>query len=220
MGSTNWCDRTDCGLHIRSYRVVRRIFQLHIVVHLKQVTLDVLDAAVSGSSLAEPLTLRGQLSPTRTTLLVFLRHFGCCFCREMVKDIRIASEAADGPGGERRYPKVVFVHMASPEQGGEFFGSYWPASPAISDPDKRLYDAFGLGRGSFGQMFKPAVWACGVRALRKGHGVGRPVGDPWEMPGLFLLEPDGSIVWSHDFRHAGDHPDFHAIASRTFGATV
>ena len=98
--------------------------------------------------------------------------------------------------------------MATSDQGGDFFGDYWPGSPAISDPHKRLYDAFGLERGTVGQMFKPAVWACGVRALRKGHRVGRPVGDPWEMPGLFLLDPGGGVTWSHDFKHAGDHPDF------------
>jgi hypothetical protein len=31
------------------------------------------------------------------------------------------------------------------------------------------------------------------------------------MPGLFLVSGD-TILWKHDFRHAGDHPDFLKIA--------
>jgi hypothetical protein len=32
------------------------------------------------------------------------------------------------------------------------------------------------------------------------------------MPGVFLVE-DGRVVWQHDYRHAGDHPDFAAIVN-------
>ena len=44
--------------------------------------------------------------------------------------------------------------------------------------------------------------------MKKGHGIGKPVGDPWIMPGLFLTRADGQILWRHRFEHAGDHPDF------------
>lgn len=60
------------------------------------------------------------------------------------------------------------------------------------------------------EMFGPEVWACGVRATLKGSFIGRPVGDPWTMPGLFLVQGD-KILWRRDFRHAGDHPDWSAI---------
>ncbi len=171
----------------------------------------VLDAGIQGTRLAEPMTLRGQLDANRPTLVNFLRHFGCCFCREIVKDLRVASERADGHGGSRRYPRVVFVHMADVEAAGTFFGKYWPGATTISDPEKRLYGAFGLGRGSLGQMFGPSSVACGIRAVAKGHVVGRPVGDPWMMPGQFLIGPvDGvgsaEILWSYRAKHAGDHP--------------
>ena len=60
------------------------------------------------------------------------------------------------------------------------------------------------------EMFGPEVWACGVRAARKGHFIGAPVGDPWIMPGLFLVQEE-HILWQHDYRHAGDHPDFAGV---------
>jgi hypothetical protein len=62
-------------------------------------------------------------------------------------------------------------------------------------------------------MFAPDVWACGMRATLKGGMVGRPAGDPWQMPGLFLVQGPG-ILWQHNFRHAGDHPDFATVASQ------
>lgn len=172
------------------------------------VPAEVLDARVEGSALNdEPQTLRGQLAEDRPTLLAFVRHFGCCFCRELVKDLRIASETADGPGGERRYPKVVVVHGGTPEQGGDFLGDYWPGISAISDRDRRLADAFGLKRATLAQSFGPSVAACGLRAFRKGHRIGRPVGDVWAMSGVFLLSHEGEVLWEHRARHAGDHPD-------------
>ena len=189
---------------------------------------EVLDRPVRGSGLVggagdgdedgdEPATLRGQLAGDRPTLLVFLRHFGCLFCREMVKDVRVAAESADGNGGGRRhYPHVVFAHMADAAEGARFMARYWPAAPAVSDPDRRLYRAAGLGRGGASQMFRPAVWSAGLAAWRKGHRVGLPVGDPWQMSGLVLLAPapagDAAVLWRHPFEHAGDRVDFASLS--------
>src|SRR5687768_14158488 len=102
---------------------------------------DVLDEPVTGGSLHAGhdgrTTFRSQLDPERPTLLVLLRHLGCIFCREMVKDVRIAADRADslaGGTGEKHYPRVVFVHTAGPDDAARFFGRYWPGAPAVSDP--------------------------------------------------------------------------------------
>ena len=105
----------------------------------------------------------------------------------------------------------MFVHMGSVAQGEEFFSRQDPDAVAIADPQGRLCRGFGLKRGTWGQMFGPEVWACGLHAGRKGHAIGRPVGDPWQMPGFSLVEGE-MIVWSYEARHAGDHPDFDRIA--------
>ena len=53
------------------------------------------------------------------------------------------------------------------EHGGEAFrGSLWPDARGIADPDKRLYDAFDVGRGGMAEMFGPGAIACGIRLLR------------------------------------------------------
>ena len=138
------------------------------------------------------------------TLLVFLRHFGCIFCREMVRDVRRAAEETPG------YPGVMFVFQGSVEQGLAFFGRWWPTARAIADPSARLYRAMGVRRGSAGQMIGLRVWGCGLRALGKGNFIGKAVGDPWLMPGAFLVHR-GAVAWTHQFKHAGDHPDWRAV---------
>ena len=56
--------------------------------------------------------------------------------------------------------------------------------------------------------------ACAVRALAKGNMQGRLAGSPDQMPGMFLIAPDGRVLWQHDFSHIGDHPDFDALVAR------
>jgi len=77
----------------------------------------------------------------------------------------------------------------------------------VADAPKRLYAAFGIGQGGKREMFGPGVWLAGARAALKGNVAGKAVGDPWTMPGLFLVKGD-VILWRHTARHAGDHPDF------------
>ena len=77
----------------------------------------------------------------------------------------------------------------------------------MADAPKRFYAAFGIGQGGTREMFGPGVWLAGARAALKGNVVGKAVGDPWTMPGLFLMKGD-VILWRHASRHAGDHPDF------------
>ena len=95
-------------------------------------------------------------------------------------------------------------------EGGPFFGRYWPDARAVADAPKRFYAAFGIGQGSAREMFGPGVWVAGARAVLKGNTAGKIIGDPWTMPGLFLVERD-TILWRYTFRHAGDHPDFARI---------
>jgi len=111
------------------------------------------------------------------------------------------------------YPRVLFFFLATPAQGEEFFASHGPGARGVADPDGSFYRAFGLARGGAAQVVGPGVWVAGLRSLFKGHRPGRPVGDPMQMPGIFLVE-SGKVRWRHAFRHAGDHPDFATLGAR------
>ena len=63
----------------------------------------------------------------------------------------------------------------------------------------------GVPRAAKLQLLDPRVWACGIRAYRHGHQASRPVGDPFVMPGLFLIEGD-RVAWQFIPNHMGELP--------------
>ena len=165
----------------------------------ERIPAAVLERTVTGVNLA-PGGLREQLGEGMT-LLVFLRHFGCIFCRETLADLRACAEKdADFPG-------VLFVFEGAALEGKAFVRRYWPRARAIADPSATLYDDFGVGRGGLVEMFRPAVWKAQDRARDKGHANGPRSGDIWRMPGAFLVQGD-RVLWAHEYRHAADHPDY------------
>lgn len=165
---------------------------------------EVLDQFVKGVNL-RPGSLRDQLGH-EPTLLVFLRFFGCTFCRETISDVRAAAEA------DPAYPSVLFIFQGTSRDGRAFLRHYWPEARAISDPELELYEAFGVHQGSLLQMLGPGVLVAKRRANAKGHRNGERDGDIWRLPGLFVVAGK-RILWRHDFRHAADHPDFTSIPS-------
>ncbi len=99
------------------------------------------------------------------------------------------------------FPRVVLVHMAQAEEAEPFFQKRWPEAIAIADPQAELYRAFGLRRGSWGQLLGfQALWA-GLRGLLAGHGVGRPKGDPLMLSGRFLIV-NHQVHWEHRHEHS------------------
>ncbi|MDX2133907.1 MAG: peroxiredoxin-like family protein [Saprospiraceae bacterium] len=148
------------------------------------------------------------LSDKQPVLLVFLRHFGCSFCREAVTDI-----ARVRPELEKNGLRIVLVHMAAePEIANKFFKRFnlFPVDH-IADPEKRFYRAFGLGRGTPAQLFGLMSWIRGFEsAVVNGHGMQPPnedIGDGFQMPGVFVLfkgEIKNSFV--HGMSH--DRPDY------------
>ena len=108
---------------------------------------------------------------------------------------------------------MLFFILVPPDQGREFFGRFWPEARVVSDPSAEIYQSMGIGRGGLAAFLSPGVITAGLRSLGKGNAAGRPVGDPFVMPGLFLVRGP-EVLWSHRYRHIGDHPDYRALAGR------
>jgi hypothetical protein len=166
---------------------------------------ELLGRYVNGVNLM-PGTLRDQLGAA-PTLLVFLRHFGCPFCKETLAGLRGAS------GQNAAYPPVLFFYQGSPTEGRAFLRRYWPEARAIADPEAVIYDGMGVGRAGLLQLFHPGIVPALIRARNAGHfeGYGEgPSGDSRRMPGLFIAR-GAEIVWAHRARHQADHPEFARI---------
>jgi peroxiredoxin len=145
----------------------------------------------------------GQLADHSPVLLVFLRHAGCSFCKEALRDIATQRSQIEASGA-----RIVLVHMSRDGQAEQFFGEYSLADVArISDPEQTLYRALDLHRGGPLQLFGPKVWWRGPLALFRGHTIGRMIGDGLQMPGVFLIH-HGKIVRAFRHQSIADRPHY------------
>lgn len=150
-----------------------------------------------------------ELSRLSPVLIVFLRHMGCTFCREALADLAAMRRRIEQEGA-----RLVLVHMSPEESAAKFFARYGLEDvQRISDPERTLYRAFGLPRGRFGDVLGPKVWWRGFQAGVLGrHGVGRLMGDGFQMPGVFLVF-HGEILRSYRHQSAADRPDYLALVT-------
>ena len=150
-----------------------------------------------------------ELSVEKPTLVVFLRHAGCTFCREALADLRTQREEI-----EKQNVTIALVHMGTEAQGQAFFGKYELQDlPQFSDPERCLYQFFDLQLGRPGQLFGPRVWFRGfAAAILRRHGVGKLQGNGFQMAGTFLIH-QGKIVNAHPLKDASDRPDYCSLAT-------
>jgi thiol-disulfide isomerase/thioredoxin len=159
-------------------------------------------AAIQTESGANLLAL-AEASPV---LLVFLRHFGCPFCRKTISDVAgLQQEMAD------RGVRPVFVHLGTPEIAQKHFEYYGLSGvERVHDPGATIYQdpAFALSRQHpLWSTLNPKVfWAWVKRAMVK-HGIGMIQGDGHQMPGIFFLKGP-RIVRRFVHRKISDEPDY------------
>ncbi len=146
----------------------------------------------------------------RPLFLVFLRHFGCTFCREAVADLSEKRPAIEGKG-----VPLAFVHLGTEEKAQWFFKPYGMLDvPRFRDPDGHLYQSFGLLRAEFRQYLNSESIVRMLGAWFRGHFVGFPAGDIERMPGAFLIDR-GEIQKAFRHKLVSDRPDYLALATRS-----
>ncbi|MFN7020800.1 MAG: SelL-related redox protein [Phycisphaerales bacterium] len=169
-----------------------------------------LDAALDALRDDSGRTLR-SLADERPTLVVLLRHSGCTFCKQTLADLaRWRSRIEQAGIG------LAVVGMSPSAEDLKSHGLRHRLSRAawFADPDRVLYRALDLRRGSFSQLFGPRVWIGGFAALLRGHGVGKLEGDGFQMPGAAVIHK-GRIIRSYRHRTAADRPDLAEFACPT-----
>ena len=151
-----------------------------------------------------------QLVDERPVLLVFLRHFGCTFCRQAIDDVsKIRGKLAE------HGIQVVFVHLGSPDRARPYF-DYFELSDVerVSNPDGSLYrdPVFALARVNLLHMIRPAVWIGWLRGAIFKYRIGLLKEDIQQMPGVFFLK-DRAIANMYRHHTIADRPDYIRIAS-------
>ncbi|MCS6770981.1 MAG: SelL-related redox protein [Kiritimatiellae bacterium] len=157
-----------------------------------------------------------EMTASKPTLIAFLRHLGCVFCRQMLGDIRDARQFLEQSGLQ-----IALVHMASDRQAELVFKLYGLDDlPRFSDPDRSLYEAFGLRRVTVRELLSADLFRRGLEAcIHDRHFMGIPRGDPMQMPGVFVVDR-GYIRAKFIHQHPWDRPDLRALAREALAAPV
>ena len=145
-----------------------------------------------------------ELSNAQPVLLVFLRHFGCQFCREALDELSHLRVEIESSG-----TALVFVHMAEKKVAEQYFEQFnLQGVKHISDPNCQYYAGFGLIKGSFTQLFGLQSWIRGFKTQSKyGTEIGKHLGDNFQMPGSFMVH-EGKIKDSYLHKIASGRPDY------------
>ena len=112
---------------------------------------------------------------------------------------------------EKAGAQVVLVGMGTPSESAQFAAKFNVPFPIAADPQKKLYRKFELKQMSTFGLFSPSVALKGVAAIVGGHGIGMPQGDVRQLPGVFIINTAGQIVFSHFSSSPADHPDVETI---------
>ena len=139
-------------------------------------------------------------------LLIFLRHFGCSFCRQTLDDVsKLRGEI------EAKAIRPVFVHLGTPERAKPYFDYYHLSDvERVSDPQASLYTQplFDLARQSaFSHFLVAKVWKAWLQGAIRKHGFGMIKEDADQMPGIFFLR-QRAIVRAFRYKTIADEPDY------------
>jgi peroxiredoxin len=144
-----------------------------------------------------------SLWQTRPLLLVFTRHFGCPQCKEMLDQIVQAKTHLEQAG-----LSIAAVTQGAPAETRAFGERRAPGILCLSDPERRVYSAFGLERGNLWQLIlSPHVIRETARARTHGNQVELPPPgqDVRQMSGTFIIGTDGRIRLPYYYLTIADH---------------
>ncbi len=151
------------------------------------------------------------LAESSPVLLVFLRHFGCTFCRQTISQVSELSGELD-----RRGVRAVFVHLGTPEIAQAHFDYYKLGDvERVHDSQAAVYGLpmFGLSRTHpISHFFQPKVAIGWLKGAVFQHGIGMIQGDGAQMPGVFFLKGP-KIVRRFVHRTIADQPDYLRLVS-------
>lgn len=107
--------------------------------------------------------------------------------------------------------QIILVGLGSFDQAEAFKKKFSLSFPIICDPEKKLYQTYGLGRGSAVSMASPAFLLKGLKTLSRGHTPGVPQGDIMQMPGVFLIDTSGNIRYAYYSKDPSDNPTIETL---------
>jgi peroxiredoxin len=161
----------------------------------------------------------------KPVLLIYWRHFGCsCGFDRAAKLVKEMADY-DKSGG-----KVVIVGQGEPERTNAYAQKAGLTGTILCDPEHHAYIAYGLLEGTPAQVLFDAPdemlkreYNAGVEFQKERIEKGRPpVDSPWQLPGEFVIDTQGTIQLAYRYNFCEDWPDprVHIAALRKAAGTL
>ena len=149
-------------------------------------------------------------------LVLFWRHYGCSCGIERAG--RLGEEL---PSYRDAGANVVVIGMGEPERARAYADRHGLDCTFLCDPDRVAYGTYGLLEGGPAQILFDAPdeflrrderAARDLQASRAGTERAL-VDDPWQLPGEFVVGPDGTLALTYRYQWCEDYPDPRVLVS-------
>lgn len=142
----------------------------------------------------------GQLWAQRTAVLVFVRHFGCIFCRQQIAELTPQRERIRSLGAE-----LIVIGHGTVDEARAFRDEHHLTCPLFTDPERQAYVALKMRHGRR-TLLSPRVPVHAITAMWQGFRQTFVAGDPMQQGGVLVIARDGVELYRYISREAGDHP--------------
>lgn len=145
-------------------------------------------------------TRLGDLWSERPAVLVWLRHYGCPFCRQYIA--RLAERYGEF---ESRDIALVAIGMGDPREATDFLGGRDVPFPLLVDGGQETYRKLELTRSFLGSN-GPKVWFKALQAaVFEGNKMSVAKQDQSQLGGAMAVAPGGQIKYLHRARNSADN---------------
>ena len=137
-------------------------------------------------------------------VVMFMRHFGCAFCREHL--IRMGKALGDF---EAAGAQVVAVFQYSAEATRDFCASRKVPFDCLGDPNREAYAQVEVGRGRRDQVLGRKIAGSYLKTVLRSRVIGSakaPVEEMLQLPGTFVVGSDGRVRFAHYAVSSADNP--------------
>ncbi|MBI3751332.1 MAG: AhpC/TSA family protein [Chloroflexi bacterium] len=133
-------------------------------------------------------------------IIVWLRQFGCPFCRAHAVELNRARSRFSDAGA-----RVVLIGQGAPGDAARFRRHLRIDLQVLTDADRVTYLWAGTKLATLDELIGPAVVVRGLLAMARTQvAIGHNTADEAQLGGSIVVLPDGTIAFTHISRDASD----------------
>ena len=147
----------------------------------------------------QPVRLR-DLWREGPAVIVWLRQFGCPFCRAYAVELNRARARFASAGA-----RLILIGQGTPADAARFRLHLHIDLQVVTDADRVTYLWAGTKLATVDELIGPVVvWRALLRMVRQRVVIGHNTADEAQLGGSIVVTPDGRVAFTHISRDASD----------------